>query len=401
MPVYQYKAYNDLGRPQSGELEASSLKDARERLRKNGLYPKDLAVSMGRKQGIARIPKRVSLNELSVVTCQLSTLLSSGAVLLDALAILISETHNRALKTTLIDIKDRVSGGSSLALSFAAHPRIFSEMYCRMVEAAEESGTLDKVLIRLSDLMQARARINEKTTSALIYPLIMTIVGVSVLSFLLIFVIPKITRIFEENSSALPFITVLLLFMVDIFKNLWHVLAISAAGLIWGIRLYIKKPGGKALKDRLLLKIPYLSNIILIYYAATFSRTLGSLLESGVPILKAIDMTRKVLNHASFDLLLHKSQKDITEGGSLSTSIRGSHLVPGLLIHMMAIGERSGELDGLLLKAAESYEKEFELSVTRALTLLEPMLILIMGVAVGFIVLAILLPIFQLSQVVR
>lgn len=401
MPIFQYKAYNADGKEISGELEALGLKDASRILKKDGLYPKELSLFEKRENILSRRYSRISLNELAAVTRQISVLIKSGSSLYDSLSILINETENKGLKAGLINIKERISEGSSFARALESHRNIFSEMYQRMVEAGEASGALDKVLIKLADYLEARAKIQEKVRTALIYPALMTAVGICVLSFLFIFVIPKITRIFEDTKQALPLITVILLNAVNLFRNYWHIILITIGSAGWGIKEFIKRPKGKALKDKLLFKIPWIGRVFANFYMANFAYTLGSLLNSGVPMLKAIDMTKRVLNNAVFEKILDKAVKDITEGASLSASLRNSDIITGILIHMIATGERSGNLDSLLLNSADTYEKDFETSVGRALSLLEPVLILAMGFIVGFIVLAILLPIFELNQIAR
>lgn len=401
MPIFKYKAYNTSGREVSGELEALSVKEAVQRLKKDGLYPKGISSLKAGKKAFRLYGSRVTLTELATVSSQLSTLLSSGATLYDALSVLINEVENRYLRGVFIHIKESISEGSSLAKALEAHPEVFPEMYHRMVEAGESSGTLDKSLDRLSEYLETKERVNNRVRTALLYPVLMTFVGVGVLSFLVLFVIPKITRIFEDTQQALPLITVVLLGIVGFFRNYWLFILIAIGGAGWGLKEFIKKPKGKAIKDNMFLRFPWIGKFIKHYFIASLARMLGSLLESGIPMLNALEMTKRVLGHTVYEKILNKAIKDVTEGGSLSRSLEDSRFIPGLLIHMIAIGEKSGNLDSLLLKAAGTYEREFETSVTRALSLFEPFLILAMGLVVGFIVLAILLPIFQLNQIIR
>jgi general secretion pathway protein F len=401
MPIFKYKAYNTSGREVSGELEAVSAKEAVQSLKKDGLYPKGISSFKEEKKVFRLRSSRVTSTELATISSQLSTLLSSGATLYDALSVLINEVESRYLREVLIHIKESISEGSSLARALEDHPEVFPEMYNRMVEAGESVGALDKSLARLSEYLETRARIKDRVRTALLYPALMTFVGIGVLSFLVLFVIPKITRIFEDTQQALPLITVVLLGIVGFFRNYWPFVLIAIGGAGWGLKEFIKKPKGKAIKDNLLLRLPWLGKLIMHYFIASLARMLGSLLESGIPMLNALEMTKRVLGHTVYERILNKAIKDVTEGGALSRSLEDSKHVPGLLTHMIAIGEKSGNLDNLLLKAAETYEREFETSVARALSLLEPFLILAMGLVVGFIVLAILLPIFQLNQIIR
>ncbi|HKZ45799.1 MAG TPA: type II secretion system inner membrane protein GspF [Thermodesulfobacteriota bacterium] len=402
MPIFQYKAYNDTGKEVSGEVEAASNKDAFQILKRDGLYPKELSSLKSERFVFFNLLHRpVSLTKLAITTAQLSTLLASGATLYDALSILINEEENKVLRDVIIRVKERIAEGSSLCVALEDYPEIFPEIYRRMIEAGEASGTLDKVLARLAEYLENRASVQRQVRTALLYPLLMTIVGFGILSFLFVFVIPKITGIFEDTKQTLPLITIILLRIVNLFRNYWPLMLIFMGGGIWGARKFIAKPTGKAFLDRVLLRLPWIGGTLTKFYIASLASTLGSLMESGVPILKALDLSKKALGHAAFDTVLNKAITDITEGVSLSESFKGSNIVPGFLTHMIAIGERSGKLEDLLLRVASTYEKDFETAVTRAISLLEPLLILTMGFVVGFIVLAILLPIFELNQGIR
>ncbi len=404
MPIFHYKAYDNLGKEVSGQIEASGVRDASARLKKEGLYPRDVSVEAKKLELTAWVKSHLPSGgnlDLASASRQLSTLLSSGASLHESLEIIVKETENAVLRVRFIDVKERLAGGSSFARALDAQGGAFPEMYCRMVEAGEETGTLDSVMTRLADYLEARDRVYEKLKTALIYPVLMTIVGMAVLSFLVIFVIPKITTIFEDTDTALPLITVILLAVTSFLRTFWPLIALVAVVLPWGLSKYVKRPGGKALKDRFIIKIPVLGKTIKKFYLSTMTRTLGSLLSSGVPLLRALDMTGKVVNHTLFQKVFDRAVKDVTEGGDLSKSLSTSNLLPGMIVYMTAIGEKSGQLPEMLLKVADSYEKEFNTSVERGLALMEPVLILLMGAAVGFIVLAILLPIFELNQIVK
>ncbi len=406
MSVFRYNAYNASGKEVAGSIEARSSKEAMERLKGDGLFPKEITSASGSARrtfsvSSLRRKKKIGPVELASATRQLSTLLSSGATLFDALAILIEEIENKSFTDTLTTVKEDVSAGSTLAGALAAHPLVFPEMYVRMVEAGEESGTLDSVLLRLSELMEVRAAISEQVRTAFMYPIVVTTVCFAVLGFLLVYVIPKITRVFENSEAALPLVTEVLLFVAAALKNFWPVFLIIAFAAYFAYRPLMRKPAFKAAVDRTLLRLPYMGGLLRVYYAASLSRTLGSLLSTGVPILRALDMTAKVLNQNVYNGILAKSEKQVTEGAALSNSLRGTGQIPDLLVHMISIGERSGKLDELLIKAADAYEKDFERSITRALSMLEPALIVFMGGIVGFIVLAILLPIFELNQLIK
>ena len=398
MPIFHYTAYTASEKEVRGSVEAESVAEAASVLKRDGLFPREIALPSARK-GFRR--KKVSVNELASLTRRLSTLIGAGCALFDALRLLSDEEENAEIKAALISIREEISGGSTLSRALEAQKVIFPELFIRTVEAGEHGGTLDKVLLRLSDFLDARGRIEDRVRSALLYPALMAIVGALVLSFLFIFVIPRITAIFEDSGQSLPLITKALLFFVGVLTGWWHALIAIAALFFISARRYLRTLNGKTARDSFLLRGPVIGRLYFKFQMASFARTLGSLLSSGVPIIGALNMTSKVLGNTVLEAALSKAVKDLTEGSPLSVSLKASSVFPPTLVHMVTTGERSGELPALLIKTADAYEKEFESGVARALTLIEPMMVLAMGAIVGFIVLAILLPIFELNQVIR
>ncbi len=393
MVTFRYKAYNGRGIEVDGNLSAEGIKDAIQRLKKDGLYPREVS-----EIGInGYIRKSVSIQDIALTTRQLATLLTAGSTLSDALTVLVDGERNIRLKSILTSIKNKVTEGTSLSSAIGNYPGVFSGIYRGMVATGEESGSLDKVLLRLSDYLETRAKILRDIRSALVYPLFMTLVGICVLSFLFIFVIPKITRIFEDTKSAMPWVTLILIWTTNFIRYYWFILLISIIGVVWGSRFYIRTLTGKVLIDRLILKIPWLGRLVGHFYITNLTRTLGSLLKEGMPLLKGLEMTRGVLNNAVFSKVIDDAIQDVIGGSSLSISIKNAESIPPIVAHMITVGEKSGNLDEVLLKISKNYEQEFEADVKSGLSLLEPVLILIMGVIVGFIVLAILIPIFQLN----
>lgn len=397
MPVFNYKAYDKSGREVAGNLDAIGLKDAIQSLKKDGLYPARIVEV----DFVRRGREKVATHDLALTTRQLATLLSSGANLSDALTVLADEEGNTRLKSVILHIKDTIAEGSSLASAMNSYPQIFSGIYRGMVAAGEASGSLDRILPRLADYLETRAKIIRDIRFAVIYPVFMIAVGIGVLSILFIFVIPKITRIFEDTKNVLPWITIVLLWVTDLLRHYWSVIIFAIIGIIWGGRFYIKTPAGKTMKDKLSLKVPWFGGLIIKFYISNLTRTLGNLLKGGIPIIKALEMTKVVLNHMVFNEVINKAIQDIVSGSSLSASFKKAESIPPIVNHMIAVGETGGNLDEMLLKASDIYEQEFESEIKKTLTLLEPVLILIMGVIIGFIVIAILLPIFQLNQVIR
>ncbi|CAG1066039.1 Type II secretion system protein F [uncultured bacterium] len=400
MPTFSYKAYNRGGGQVAGNIEAAGPKEAAQSLKNTGLYPTEVKEA-GKEAGKTLFGQRVSPGALAAAARQLATLISTGTSIAEALQVLAENTDNQKLRAILLETKDSVLGGSSLSKALSANPDVFSPLFRGLVQAAEASGSLDQVLPRLADYLEKRARIRSEVRAALTYPALMTIVGAAVLAFLFIFVIPKISRIFEDTGTRLPFITVLLLWMTDIVRSYWPFLLGAIGGAYWFLMRRSRSARGREMKDRLLLKLPWFGAIVLSFHMANLTRTLGTLLKGGVQMLKALEICREAIDNKVFDKVLDLAAKDCAEGSSLSASLKKSALVPPLVCHMISVGERSGNLDEMLLKTAESYDAYFEDGVKRSLSLMEPVLILAMGLVVGFIVLAMLLPIFELNQTIR
>lgn len=396
MAIYRYRAYDASGRQATGELDAQGPKDAAERLKQGGLFASEISI---KESGRGFLKKRVSETALASTVRQLSTLLNAGTPLFEALSIISEEAENPLLADALTQVRQRVGEGASLCGALSSQ-KVFPEFLVRVVEAGEESGTLEEALLRVAEYLDSKARLREKIGSAMVYPAVMTVVGGAVLSFLFIYVLPRITEVFEDTQRALPLVTRLLFFFVDAASSYWPaILALLGLG-VYAFKRAMKTEKGQAALERALLRLPFAGSAYRRFQTASFSATLGHLLSTGLPIIKALDLTSKVLSASVYRKALGKAANDVAEGAPLSKSLKTSGLFPAMLVQMVSTGERSGELGPLLVKAASFYEREFDSTIARTLALLEPALILAMGLIVGFIVLAILLPIFELNQVV-
>jgi general secretion pathway protein F len=391
MPIFQYRGYRPDGSEVAGTLEATSLKEAVLRLKDGGLYPKDVQEAIYRKRfGLFQRPDAALLPS---TTRQLSTLLTSGVTLMEALTS-ISEENKGFWKNMLVHIKERIASGSSFSKALEDYKEIFPEFYVSMVASGEAGGNLDRVLSRLADFLEAQHSLKSKVKASMIYPVIMICIGFIVLSFLFTFVIPKITRIFKDTESALPFITVVLINISDIFQNYWWLLIGILLGSVFGFRRLKEK--NRLFIDRLILHLP--GNVLQSLYFGRFARTLGSLLEGGLPVLKALELAAKSIGNKMLEIKVIDAGKRVAEGVRLSASLEG---FPPVLLQLITTGERSGKLVEILKNAADSYEEEFSRRVQKVLSLLEPAMILFMGLIVGLIVFAVLLPIFQLNQLIK
>ena len=390
MPIFKYRGYRTDGTDVDGTIEASGLNDAMLRVREEGIFPSEVVESGGAKKGIFQ---RADQSFLPHMTRQLSLLLSSGVPLMEALQSLSAE-HKGVNREMLIAIKEKVSGGASLYKALEDFPHIFPDFFTSMVHSGEQSGTLDRVLLRLADFLESQHTIKAKVRASLIYPILMMAVSIVVLSFMFTFVIPKIVKIFKDTKAALPFITVVLIFVSNIFIKYWWIMV---AGAVAGT-VYVKRfiAGHGRLVDRLILRFP--GNILQSLYYSRFARTLGFLLEGGLPMLSALSLAAKSMGNRELEASVRDAERRVAEGQSLSSTLEG---FPPVFVQLIATGERSGRLPETLKRAADSYEEEFNRKVNRAVSLFEPAMILVMGLVVLFIVLAVLLPMFQLNQLIK
>ncbi|MCG2721555.1 MAG: type II secretion system F family protein [Thermodesulfovibrionales bacterium] len=391
MPIFQYKGYRPDGSEVAGTIEAASQKEAALRLKESGLYPRNVAGASEKRR--FSLFNRHDATLLPSVTRQLSTLISSGVPLLEALKSL-SDEQKGFWKTMLVDIRERIAGGSGLSKALEEYPKIFPEFYINMVAAGEASGNLDNILTRIADFLEAQDTLKSKVRTSMVYPVFMICISFIVLSFLFAFVMPKITRIYKDTQSALPFLTVALIWVSEIFQRYWWLLMGLLLGGLYFLRELREKK--RVFLDRMVLRIP--GNILQSLYFGRFARTLGFLLEGGLPMLSSLELSAKSIGNKVIEMNVLESGKRVSEGARLSASLDG---FPPVLLQLISTGERSGQLVEVLKNAARSYEEEFSRRVDKALSLLEPVMILCMGFLVGLIVLAVLLPIFQLNQLIK
>lgn len=391
MPIFKYRGYTSDGRDVNGSIEAAGLNDAMLRVRAEGIFPSEVAESVV--TGKKRIFQRTDESFLPNVTRQLSILLSSGVPLMEAFQSLSAE-HKGFYREMLIAIKERVSGGASLSKALEEFSRIFPEFYINMVHSGEQSGTLDKVLMRLADFLESWDTVRAKVRSAMIYPLLMMGVSIIVLSFLFTFVIPKIVKIFDDTKAALPFITLVLIFVSNVFIKYWWLIL----GVVLGAGVIVRRflVSHRLFVDGLLLRLP--GNVIQSLYYSRFAGNLGFLLEGGLPMLKALGLSARSMGNRKLEASVLNAERRVAEGQSLSSTLEG---FPPVFIQLVSTGEKSGKLPDTLNRAARAYEEEFNRKVNSAVSLFEPAMILTMGLVVLFIVLAVLLPMFQLNQLIK
>ena len=407
MAVYQFKGVTAAGKNVSGIRNADSVRTLQGLLRKEGIFPTEISQQADDRAKAAgeidvkRFTKRVSTRELAVVTRQLATLLHAGVTLVESLTAVADQTENDSLKLVLSQVKQRVNEGSSLADAMGQHPRVFPDLYCNMIGAGETSGALDVVLIRLADFTESQARLRSKIIGALTYPAIMVLVGLGIMGILLVAVIPQITKIFEDRKAALPLPTKILLGTANFITDYWWLILIVLTVSVFALIQYVKTDRGRIKWDRFKLDMPIVGKLLRMLTISRFSKTLSTLLKSGVPLLGAMGIVRNIVNNRILADAIDDARTSIKEGESIAAPLKRSGEFPPLVIHMIAVGERSGQLEEMLNNVAESYQEQAETRINALMTLLEPLMIVMMGGAVGFMVVSILLPIMQLNEFAR
>lgn len=406
MPLFEYTALTPAGRERRGTVDAQTRSDARRKLRTANVHVLELREGKGGRRrpealGARTIRLRgVSQRDLAVACRQLATLLRAGMPLVPALTALAEQFAGEPMGGVLAAVRDRVNEGARLAAAMQEHPRVFPELYVNMVEAGETAGALTDVLARLAEMTERRVSLTHRVRAALAYPVLMAVVGVGVVAFLLSFVVPSIARLFEEMNRTLPWPTVVLISVSDFIRAHALVLLAGAAGAVVALRLWTRTPRGRLAWDRLKLRAPLLGDLALKSAVSRFARTLGVLLMSNVAILQALDIVKRVVGNAVIGRAIEEARDAVRHGESIADSLRRSGVFPPIVLHMIAAGEASGSVAEGLIHVADAYDTETEAKVNAVTSLLEPALILLLGAVVGFIVLAILLPIFEINRAI-
>lgn len=404
MPIFIYKAKDQKGELIQGTIEAESQGAVVSRLQAMGFFPVHISSEVRKKEkGILKssvFKGKIRTVDLATFNRQLADLLSAGVPLVKSLGIILNQTTNEALKSILQEINNDVSQGDTLAKALAKHPKIFSKLYCAMVKAGETGGMLDAVLQRLADFSEEEESLRGKIKAALAYPVIMILAGTAAVIVLMTAVIPKIVNVFAELNQTLPIPTQILIKITNFLVGGWFIILGVSVLLFSALWKYVKTKEGKKIFHSIQLKIPVFGVMIIKREISRFSRTLGSLLHNGVPILNALEITEDVIQNTLVAEEIGKISENITQGSGVAAPLRTSKIFPPVVTNMIAIGEETGRLDEVLLKIATSYEIEVDRSVKLLTSLIEPIIILVMGCIVGFIVISMLLPIFNLDPTV-
>ena len=412
MAVFQYEAMNQAGQEVKDNIDASSAEDALEKIRNLGLFPTRIREKGGRKKGGAAAGKKkkggsftigkAKVKHVTQFTRQLATLQDAGLPILRSLGILAEQQKPGPLKNALTDVAEDVEGGATLSEAMAKHPKAFNRLYVNMVAAGETGGVLDVILVRLAEFMEKAQRLKAKIKGAMIYPSVVITFAVGIVTMIMIVVVPKFEEIFRDFDTKLPGVTVMLIetskWFISGMPPGWMVVLGSPIAFFIFLKLLNQSKGGRFAKDSVIVKLPIAGGIASKSSIARFCRTLGTLVTAGVPILEAINITKETSGNEVYARALGKVHDSIREGDTFADPLRASKVCDGIVVNMISVGEETGELDKMLLRIADNYDNEVEVAVGALLSLLEPIMVAVLGVIVGFIVIALFLPLASLIQ---
>ena len=406
MPIFEYKAINSDNRVKKGIIDADTPRDARLKLKKDALFVTDIKESRRKKKTAVSIkgvtgvdaPNKARLEQVAAVTRQMASLLQAGIPLAETLRMIIEQAPDKKIESVFRDIREKVTQGMPLGDAVLQHPAYFTELYANMVRAGESSGALDKVLVRLAQFLQAQTRLKNKVGAAMIYPLIMMIVGVIVVAILMTAVVPKVTQLIRGRGQELPLPTQILVACSDFLVNYWLLVMIGALCVVIAFQMFVNSERGRLAFDTFKLKLPVFGDLARKQAMARFSITLATLLRSGVPALQAISITKNVLDNVVLQNALQTVHDRVVEGTDISTPMKMSGAFPPTISYMVGVGEQAGNLEEMLERISLTYDEEVDLATSKLTSVLEPLIIVLLAGVVAGIVIAIVLPLLQLQR---
>lgn len=408
MAVYEYKGIVIAsGKATKGVQDADSPKQLRAILRHKGVMltaATEEAQAKAKKKrdiDVFAIFRRVNATDIAVMTRQLATLVGAGIPLVDAITALTEQVEKEDLKRVLTNVRERLNEGASFAQALEQHPKAFPPIFVNMVAAGEASGTLEQVLDRLADFLEGQAQLRGKVTAALAYPVLMLVIGTVLISVLMVAVVPKVTSIFDSLDRALPWYTQVLIGVSNFLSGYWWILLPSIILGVYIFNRWKRTEQGRLKWDAFTLKTPVFGQLVQMLAIARFAKTLSTLLGAGVPLLKAMDISNRVLTNAQLERVVQEASSSIREGESIAVPLRRSGHFPPMVTHMIAVGEKSGQLEDMLESVSKAYDAQVETRVQMLTSLLEPLMIVLMGGTVGFIAFAILMPLIQMNEFVK
>lgn len=407
MPIYEYLALNSTGKKIKGTVDAESSRQARSKLKKDGVYPTSLKEASHHSSfSSTDVTKyfqsnKITQKELSITTRQMSTLINAGLPLVSTLTACAEQTENEVARRILVAVKEDVEEGSSLSESMGKFPKAFPKLYLSMIASGEASGTLDKVLINLADHLEAQVQLMGKVKSSLMYPITMLVICFFVIMGLFIFVVPKIVAIFTKQGAVLPMPTKVTMAISNFLVGYWWLIILLIIAAFILIPMYYSQEKGRSNVDRILLNLPIYSKIYQKIYTSRVSLTLGTLLNSGVQLLTAMDICKRIVGNVHVVKALDEARERVREGSSLAEELKQTKLFPSLLTHMIAVGEKSGDLEGMLSKAGTAYKNEADATLTGLTQVLELLMIVVVGSIVLWVVMSVMLPMVDMISLVQ
>lgn len=404
MPIFEYKAFNSQGKQIKGTVDAESPRAARIRLKQQNIFPTGLteALEENKKKSInvniSFRSQKVGAANLAIATRQLATLISAGMPLVESLRAAADQIEHAHLKGVFVKVADSVNEGSTLANAMREYEKVFPRLYVNMVSSGEASGSLDLVLDRLSELLESQAALRRKIMAALSYPILMLFLCLGVVILLLAYVVPQITAIFADQGVTLPLPTRIVIVLSSFTQNYWWLCFILLILVVIFCRRYSATEKGREAIDRTALKLPLIGNLILKVATARFARNLGTMLTSGIEVLTALSIAKNIVGNSVLEQIISDAAEGVREGKSLAPELNKRGVFPKMLIHMIAIGEKSGEVDTMLNRAATSYESEVSAFITGLTSILEPVLILLLAGIVGGILASVMLPMIEMTS---
>lgn len=403
MPIFSYKGMDRSGKEIKNSINIESIAAAKAKIKSLGIMLIDIKEqkAQGTRAGgsLFNLGGSVGVEDLSMMTRQLATLIKAKIQIVEALAALVDQVDNVTLRLVLADLRQKVNEGASLGKALSDHPKVFNSVYINMVEAGEASGTLEIVLLRLADFSEAQVKLRNKIKGAMTYPVIMGVFGFGMMNVIFIFVIPKMAKIFTSSKKELPLITKICIGISDFLQNYWWLVIASILGSIYITIKYINTPRGQSQWHSLQLKLPILGMLIKMINVSRFCSTLGTLLNSGVPILTALTIVKNLIPNVHMKEAVDKARLSVSEGATLTAPLVQSGHFPPLVTHMIRLGERSGELEPMLKIISENYEDQVESKIGGLTSILEPIMMIGLGGAVGFIVFAVVIPMMDLNKI--
>lgn len=407
MPVYEYTALESSGRKTKGTVEADSIRAARQKLRSQSVFPTDIKESLNASRGQSKDVKylfggdRVTTKQLTVATRLLATLSNAGLPLISALLSLSEQESSANFKRIIVDIKEKVEQGSSLAKAMSGYPKVFPRLYVNMVASGEASGALDTALENLADYYEAQLELRRKVTNALMYPILMFAFCIAVVIVLVALVVPNIVEIFIKQNINLPLPTQIVIALSDFLIGYWWLLIIFTLGIALYVKRAYESTAGRAWFDKTFLVLPIYGTIYRKVSTARIASTLATLLGGGVQLLSALDIVKNIIGNVHMRSAVEEARDGVKEGKSLARELSKCGYFPELLSQMIAIGEKSGNLEPMLQKAGKTFSNEANSSISGLTTLLEPLMIMFLGAIVFSIVISVLLPMVELMQIVQ